>query len=42
MVSQGWKPLLWRKVERAGTVQPEEQEAPGTPYFRLSVFKQNL
>ena len=32
-------PLLQRKVERAGLVQPVEEKAPGRLHSRLSVYK---
>jgi len=35
-------PLLWRKAERVGAVQPGEKKAPGTPYHSLSIIKGDL
>ena len=35
-------PLLGRKDEGAGLVQPAEEKAPGRLHWHLSVFKGNL
>lgn len=32
-------PLLQRKAERFGLLQPAEEKAPRRPYFSLSVLK---
>jgi len=31
-------PLLWKKAERAGVVQPGEEKALGRPYHGLSIY----
>ena len=32
-------PLLWRKSERVGAVQPGVEKAPGKPYCSLSIYR---